>query len=232
MLRRFACGLALLTIEASAHLVRAQAPPEKSGEERFKAVERERDELKKRNADLEARLRGLQTTVDKLVRDAVGEQKNEAPPYWSAAPMIPQRPAPPFGPRFGPMMPPFQPPSSVVEMAVAFGDALGERDAALVERPKQSAEKGPGQKEADAASDHLKRAERKLEILRKIIATARDAAAADVERMHKLGAVHAVSTADVQYSEAKLKMLDMILAEDPNAPKRSDNGKPQPGKGL
>ena len=45
-----------------------------SAEERLQALERERDDLKKRNAELEQRLRQLQTTVDNLVHDAVGEQ--------------------------------------------------------------------------------------------------------------------------------------------------------------
>ena len=64
--------------------------------------------------------------------------------------------------------------------------------------------------DVDAATARLAAAERKVRLLRSIVTTARAVAAEDVERMRKLGAVRAVSVAEVRNAEARLKILDEI----------------------
>jgi cell division septum initiation protein DivIVA len=195
------------------------APSEVSTEERLRTLERERDDLKKRNADLEQRLRQLQTTVDNLVHEAVGEQPFAQPPALPpAVGMVPRRAFGPFMTQFRPMFPPFNGMPDTVELAIAFSDAIGERDTArpAVAAVRQKAHSGHGASDADVnlATAQLLKADRKVRLLRSIITTARNVAADEAERMRKLGAVRAVSTADVRNANARLNMLDEILAAD------------------
>ena len=72
----------------------------------MRTLERERDDLKKRNAELEQRLRQLQTTVDNLVHEALGEQPSTQPPALPpAVGMVPRRSFGPFMTQFRPMFP-------------------------------------------------------------------------------------------------------------------------------
>lgn len=189
-----------------------RASSEVSPEERLKTLERERDDLKRRNAELEQRLRQLQTTVDNLVHEALGEQPSTQPaPLPPAVGMVPRRSFGPFMTQFRPMFPALNGMPDTVELAIAFSDAIGERDAA-----RQKAQSGRGASNADVnlATAQLLRADRKVRLLRNIITTARNVAADEAERMRRLGAVHAVSTADVRNANARLNMLDEILAAD------------------
>jgi hypothetical protein len=203
----------------------AQSPVKESLDERLKAVERERDELKKRNADLELRLKQLQATVDNLVHQALGEQPPAPPtPLPPPATMFPRRVPGPVFARFPPMFPPFRGTVDPVELAVAFSDALGEREAArpAFDTAKQKPSTGNGGTRPDvdtATPAQWLKANRKVQLLRNIITTARQVAADEAERMRKLGAVHAVSVSEVRNAEARLKILDEILATDPEAPK-------------
>lgn len=197
----------------------ALASSDVSPEERLKTLERERDDLKRRNAELEQRLRQLQTTVDNLVHEALGEQPSaQLSPLLPAVGMVPRRSFGPFMTQFRPMFPPFNGMPDTVELAIAFSDAIGERDAArpTVTAARQKAQSGRGASNADVnlATAQLLRADRKVRLLRKIITTARNVAADEAERMRRLGAVHAVSTADVRNANARLNMLDEILASD------------------
>jgi hypothetical protein len=45
----------------------------------------------------------------------------------------------------------------------------------------------------------------------------RDQLADQVDRMHKLSAIHAVPSMDVRNLETKLQILDLILGQDPDA---------------
>ena len=197
-----------------------RASSEVSPDERLKTLERERDDLKRRNAELEQRLRQLQTTVDNLVHEALGEQPSTQPSPLPppAVGMVPRRSFGPFMTQFRPMFPPFNGMPDTVELAIAFSDAIGERDAArpAVTGARQKAQSGRGGSNADVnlATAQLLRADRKVRLLRKIITTARNVAADEAERMRRLGAVHAVSTADVRNANARLNMLDEILASD------------------
>jgi len=204
------------------------APVQLSAEERLQALERERDDLKKRNAELEQRLRQLQTTVDNLVHEAVGEQPAAQRPVFP--PMVGMAPPRGFGPfmtQFRPMFPPFNGMPDTVELAIAFSDALGERDVAkpAVVAARQKAQSGHSGSNADVnlATAQLLRADRKVRLLQKIITTARNVAADEAERMRKLGAVRAVSTADVRNANARLNMLDEILAADPELETKASN---------
>jgi hypothetical protein len=201
----------------------AQSAGEKSVDEKLKAVERERDELKGRNADLELKLKQLQATVDNLVHQALGERPATPPfsPPPSAGSYSP-RPQGPFVTRFRPMFSPFSGLPDPLELAIAFSNALGEREAAkpALEAAKVKVGMGRGGSRFDvAASAQLLTAERKVRLLRNIVATARRVAADEAERVRKLGAVRAVSMAEVRNAEARLKILDEILASDPDAPK-------------
>lgn len=202
----------------------AQSAGEKSVDEKLKAVERERDELKGRNADLELKLKQLQATVDNLVHQALGEQPATPPflPPPSAGSYSP-RPQGPFVTRFRPMFSPFSGLPDPLELAIAFSNALGEREAAKpaleAAKVKVGMGRGGSRFDVDAASAQLLTAERKVRLLRNIVATARRVAADEAERVRKLGAVRAVSMAEVRNAEARLKILDEILASDPDAPK-------------
>jgi len=209
--------------------VQAQSKEEKSPsqsqineslDEKLKAVERERDDLRKRNAELELRLKQLQATVDNLVHQALGEQP-AAPPTPLPPPVgvFPRRPLGPIITRFRPMFPPFPGTIDPVELAVAFSDALGEKEAAKPanETAKQQAPMFSGGTRSDLvpAAAPLLKANRKVQLLRTIITTAREVAADEAERMRKLGAVHAVSMSEVRNADVRLKILDEILATDP-----------------
>jgi hypothetical protein len=95
----------------------------------------------------------------------------------------------------------------VIGLAVAYQDALG---------AVQKARQGKDAKEA-AASGDLDPTERKVRLLRSITMTLRDQAAAEVDRVRKLAAVHAVPVIDLRNLDAKMKILDLILAQDPDA---------------
>jgi hypothetical protein len=207
-------------------LVSAQSTT--STDERLKALERERDELRKRNGVLELRLKQLQATVNDQVSKALqpsvgvdsatqpptphppGEAPSSEPPsspainpYWmsSARSM-----GPPYS-RFGGFFSPLQSPVDVVSLAVAYQDALAELRKAR--QAKDSKENRP--------SVELDSVERKVRLLRSITQTLRDELAGEVERLHKLAAIHAVPTMDVRNMDTKLRILDLILTQDPDA---------------
>ena len=96
----------------------------KSVEEKLKEVERERDDLKKRNAELEQRLKQVQASVDDQVHQALTE-----PPGPRAYAFPPQggtfgrRMSGPFVSQFRPMFPPFSGMSDPVELAISYSDA-------------------------------------------------------------------------------------------------------------
>ncbi len=196
-------------------------------EERLKAVERERDELKKRNGVLELRLKQLQATVNQDVTEALRPSREEV----SAAPPTPHPPAEtatgagstapatnsvgtpywrqtwPASPRFAGLPPALQSPVDVIGLAVAYQDALGE---------VQKTRRGKDSKDSASVAD-VAPAERKVRLLRSITMTLRDQAAAEVDRVRKLAAVHAVPVIDLRNLDAKIKILDLILAQDPDA---------------
>ncbi len=217
--------------------VRAQSAA--TTDERLKAVERERDELKKRNGVLELRLKQLQATVNKEISDALRPAQDElvaAPPTPHPPPESPAGTAPttpatnstgiPYWrataavyPRFGGIPPALQSPVDVIGLAVAYQDALSEFQ--KTRRPKES-------KDGRSIGD-VDPAERKVRLLRSITMTLRDQAAAEVDRVRKLAAVHAVPVVDLRNLDAKMKILDLILAQDPDAgpmPAQSTNEKP------
>jgi hypothetical protein len=223
-----------LPLQAALQKSADRSAAEMSSDERVKTLERERDDLKKRNADLEQRLRQLQATVDNLVHQALGEQS--APQAFGLPPsvgMVPRRSFGPFMTQFRPMFPPLNGMPDTVELAVAFSDALAEKEAAgpavAAARQKAQSDHGASSSEADLATAQLLRADRKVRLLRNIIATARNVAADEAQRMRRLGAVHAVSTADVRNADARLKMFDEILAADPEAGTKTP-GSPQPAE--
>jgi hypothetical protein len=219
-------------------VVAAQSAP--STDARLKALERERDELKQRNGVLELRLKQLQATVDRQVTEALGpssgDQAAATPPIphppgeppSGAAPAAPQ--TNPFGtpywrqtwpayPRFAALPPALQSPVDVIGLAVAYQDALGE---------VQKARRGKDAKETAASAD-LDPPERKVRLLRSITMTLRDQAAAEVDRVRKLAAIHAVPVVDLRNLDAKMKILDLIMAQDPDAgpmPTQPTNEKP------
>ena len=210
-----------------------------TAEERLKAVERERDELKKRNGVLELRLKQLQATVNKEVTEALRPLREEA----SAAPPTPHPPAEaatgaraatpvtnsagtpywrqtwPASSRFAGFPPALQSPVDVIGLAMAYQDALG--DLQKTHRTKDS-------KQSASAAD-VEPAERKVRLLRSITMMLRDQAAAEVDRVRKLAAVHAVPVIDLRNLDAKMKILDLILAEDPEAgPMPTESASPKP----
>jgi cell division septum initiation protein DivIVA len=238
----FGCGLVSTALSAgfgSALLAQstgekapAQSPAQSSAQpqvgesvdEQLKALQRERDDLKRRNADLELRLKQLQATVDSLVHQALGEQPAAPPaPLPPAAGLFPRQALGPVITRFRPMFPPFPGIVDPVELATAFSDALGEKEAARpaldAAQQKASAGNGGTKVDVDAASARLHKASRKVQLLRNILTTARQVAADEAERMRRLGAVHAVSVAEVRNADARLKIFDEILAADPDAVK-------------
>jgi len=218
----------------------AQSPA--STDDRIKALERERDELKKRNGVLELRLKQLQATVDKQVTEALelfpSDQAAASPPTphppaeppSGAAPATPPanssgtpywRQTWPVYPRFGGLPPALQSPVDVIGLAVAYQDALNEVQKAR--RTKDSkVSRSPGD---------LDPAERKVRLLRSITMTLRDQATAEVDRVRKLAAVHAVPVVDLRNLDAKMKILDLILAQDPDAgPMPTERPNEQPSK--
>jgi hypothetical protein len=230
------CPLCLLR----ATLATAQSAA--STDDRIKTLERERDELKKRNGVLELRLKQLQATVDKEVAEALGRSSSDqavvapptphppaeaasgappaapatsssGPPYW--------RPSWPTYPRFAGLPPALQSPVDVIGLAVAYQDAISE---AQKSRPAKDS------KESRSSAD-LDRAERKVRLLRSITMTLRDQAAAEIDRVRKLAAVHAVPVVDIRNLDAKMKILDLILAQDPDAgPMPTERPNEQPSK--
>ncbi|HEV7999948.1 MAG TPA: hypothetical protein VGP63_08720 [Planctomycetaceae bacterium] len=232
---------ALLFVVASS-LVRPMpvtAQSAATSEERLKAVERERDELKQRNGVLELRLKQLQAIVNKEVTDALRPLREEPsaapptphPPSETATGAGPATPATnsagtpywrqtwPTSPRFAGLPPALQSPVDVIGLAVAYQDALG----AL-----QKTHRGKDAKDSASAAD-VDPAERKVRLLRSITMTLRDQAAAEVDRVRKLAAVHAVPVIDLRNLDAKMKILDLILAQDPDAgpmPTESASAKP------
>jgi hypothetical protein len=203
----------------------AQLQGEKSLEEKLKEAEGERDDLKKRNADLELRLKQLQATVDDVVHQALGEQPAARP--FALPPLtgtITRRPMGPFISQFRPVFPPFGGMPDPVELAVAFSDALGEQEVAkpALEAAKQKVGMGRGATrfDVDAATAQFFKAERKVRLLQNIITTSRTVAADEAERMRKLGIARAVSVVEVRNAETRLKILDEILATDPEAAKQ------------
>jgi len=196
-------------------------------EDRIKALERERDELKKRNSLLELRLRQLQTTIDRTVADTLdtatlertkitppvprppGELATNEAPVPTAIGSIPGVSWRTLGPsysRFAGVFSPLQQPLDLVSFAVAYQDAIGE-----LRRARAAKEFLPNR-----ASD-VDSAVEKVRLLRSMTQTMRNSMSDAVERMHKLDAVHAVPTMDVRNLEAKLKILDLILAHDTEA---------------
>jgi|HubBroStandDraft_6_1064221.scaffolds.fasta_scaffold223503_1 hypothetical protein len=206
----------------------------KSTEDRIKTLERERDELKKRSGILELRLKQLQATVNQQVTDALGPnlggrgslsgQASEPAPvphppgepasssgavtpqinYFQAAPW--RSIGPPFTRSAG-IFSPLQSPVDLVSLSVAYQDALGE-----LRRSRQA----KASKENRPAVD-LESAESKVRLLRSITKAVRDQLAEEVDRMHKLSAIHAVPSMDVRNLDTKLRILDLILAQDPDA---------------
>jgi hypothetical protein len=210
--------------------VPAQSAGEKSVEENLKEMERERDDLKRRNADLEQRLKQLQASVDNQVHQALGEPENaRAYSFQPPAGMYGRRMPVPFVGQFRPVFP-FGGLPDPVELAISYSDALGEKDTArpALQAAKQKVDLGRGGSvtDVDAATARLAAAERKVRLLRSIVTTARAVAAEDVERMRKLGAVRAVSIAEVRNAEARLKILDEILSSDPEAAAKSASANP------
>jgi hypothetical protein len=239
----------------------AQTVPtgDRASDEHLKAVERERDELKLRNTELENRLRQLQATVDKLVSDAVqsppasqtaglrasvrppeanppdeqstaaGANKSGTNPAIASPPVtLPSAPAiNPVDPLvrrrlyyspLGPITSPLQAPADLVSLAVAYQEALAERQTA-----SQSGE-------AKRFWPNFSPTERKVRLLRSITTVIRDMVGDEVERIHKLAAVHAAPMMDVRNMETKLKILDLILAQDPDAPSETKAPTEKPGK--
>jgi hypothetical protein len=192
---------------------------DKPVEQKLKEVERERDELKRRNAEFELRLKQVQSSVDDQVHQALNEPSN--PPAYTFPPQgraFGRRVPGPFVSQFRPTFAPFSGMPDPVELAISYSDALGEKDSAkpALDAAKQKVDLGRGGSisDVDAAAARVSAAERKVRLLRNIATTARTVASEDVERMRKLGAVRAVSAAEVRNAEARLKILDDILAVD------------------
>jgi hypothetical protein len=208
----------------------AQSAGEKSLEGKLAAIERERDDLKRRNADLEQRLKQLQGSVDNQVQQALGAAESTRANSFSPPPAAyGRRMAGPFVGQFRPVFP-FGGLPDPVELAISYSDALGEKEAArpALDAAKQKVDLGRGGSATDveAASARLSAAERKARLLRSIVKTSRAVAAEDVERMRKLAAVHAVSLVEVRNTEARLKILDEILSSDPEAAAKSASENP------
>jgi hypothetical protein len=231
---------------------------DQSADARVKALEKERDELRVRNLELENRLKQLQRTVDSIVSDTAqtsrmpalaGSPSSVTPPaaqppdeksngtssastpattstptYASSPvispvdPLIRRRVGPyysPLGP--GPITNPLQAPADLIGLAVAYQDALAERQAVPTPKDKQF-------------WPNFSPADRKVRLLRSITKTIRDQVADEVERMHQLAAVHAVPTMDARNMQTKLRILDLILAQDPEAPSETTAPTDKPAK--
>jgi hypothetical protein len=217
-----ASGLLAADDESKVQSSAAPSAGGKSVEEKLKAVERERDDLKRRNAELEQRLKQVQASVDDQVHQALAEP--QSPRAYAFPPQggnFSRRMSGPFVSQFRPMFPPFSGIPDPVELAISYSDALGEKDAArpALDAARQKVDLGRGGTalDVDAASARLSAAQRKVRLLRNIVTTARRVAAEDFERMRKLGAVRAVSVAEVRNAEARLKILEDILAMDSDA---------------
>jgi hypothetical protein len=203
----------------------------KSTDERIKALEHERDLLKKRNGVLELRLKQLQASVNQQVTEALGPLGDERPGEPAPVPQPPGEPPvtaapvpplasysyqPPYWRSIGPpftrtagVFSPLQQPVDLVTLSVAYQDALAaSRRVRETKEAKDAARTGS----ADAES-----AESKVRLLRSITKAVRDQLADQVDRMHKLSAIHAVPTMDVRNLDTKLQILDLILAQDPEA---------------
>jgi hypothetical protein len=204
----------------------ASAQNPATADERIKALEHERDELKKQNGLLELRLKQLQASVNKQVSEALGPnvavQANATPPaphppgeppvttppsvvpfnYLQAAPW---RTGPPFTRTAG-LFSPLQSPVDLVSLAVGYQDALAQLRAARQKRDGK-----------DKETAEVQSAESKVRLLRSMTQALREQLAGEVDRMHKLSAIHAVPTMDVRNLDTKLQILDLILAQDPDA---------------
>jgi hypothetical protein len=217
-----------LPIASAQNAAPAAAPASAATEDRVKALERERDELKRRNDVLEGRLKQLLATVNKIAGDTLdpilsaqpgapppaphppGEPPVTSPPLppsMNAYPMVSWKSLGPAYTRAGGIFSPLQQPVDLVSLAVAYRDALGD-----VRRARQAIDAKENKPNVD-----LESAERKVGLLRSITKAARDQLADEVDRMHKLGAIHAVPMMDVRNLETKLKILDLILEQDPDA---------------
>jgi hypothetical protein len=220
----------------------ATAQDAKPADDRIKALERERDELKKRNGVLELRLKQLQATVNKQVTEALGlnlgGQGDEPPPvphppgepassgapvappvsYFQAAPW--RSIGPPFTRSAG-IFSPLQSPVDLVTLSVAYQDALGELR--RVRQPNASKENRPVDLETPKG---------KVRLLRSITKAMRDQLGEEVDRMHKLSAIHAVPSMDVRNLDTKLRILDLILAQDPDAPVSNEPASEKPAAGA
>jgi hypothetical protein len=196
-------------------------------DDRVKALERERDELKRRNGVLELRMKQLQATVNKVVGDTLdpilsaqpgapppaphppGEPPVTSPPLspsLNAYPMVSWRSLGPPYTRSAGIFSPLQQPFDLVSLAIAYQDGLAE-----LRKARQAKETASG------SSADVESADGKVRLLRSMTKAARDQLAEEVDRMHKLGAIHAVPMMDVRNLETKLKILDLILAQDPDA---------------
>jgi hypothetical protein len=253
--------LAVATVLVWSSRAIAQTVPtaDRANDERLKTVERDRDELRVRNSELENRLRQLQATVDKLVSDAVrsphatpsadlpssarppeanppddqstgaGTNKSGPNPTIASPPVtLPSAPAinpvdplirrRPYYSPFGPITSPLQAPADLVSLAVAYQEALADH--------QKAAQSG----EAKRFWPNFSPTERKVRLLRSITTTIRDMVTDEVERIHKLAAVHAVPMMDVRNMETKLRILDLILAQDPDAPSETKPPTEKPTK--
>jgi hypothetical protein len=219
-------GLVLAAFATPAPL-RAQSPADKPADDRLKAIERERDELKKRTDVLETRVKQLQDALDKLGQPRIRPAAPSEAPYWERdRPNIPRESIAPRGSDFaGYRMPPMvathETMPDIVSIAVAFSDAVSDVESA---RPylemvrKQMGNGGSNPRDAVAASGQLQKAERRLRLLRKIITTMRDELAAEADRIRNLTKVGAIPSIVVAARDARVKLLDQILAEDPERP--------------
>jgi hypothetical protein len=230
-----------LAIAVARPLVGAdQAASRSSDDHRIKALQRERDELKQRNGLLELRLKQLQATVNKLINETLdtlpADQAGATPPvpHPPGEPPATDRPltptayqllqwrsvGPPFTRNAG-LFSPLQQPLDVVNLAVAYQDALAELRRIRDPQPASS----------HTSKADLDSARNKVRLLRSITTTVRDELADEVDRMHKLSAVHAVPTMDVRNLDSKLKIINLILAEDPDAsPTSNGSGAENPTK--
>ncbi len=194
-------------------------------DDRIKALEHERDELKKRNSLLELRLRQLQASIDRTVTETLDtatlDRTNTVPPVphppgepaakeipvvapFGSLPAVSWRTLGPSYSRFAGIFSPLQQPLDLVSLAVAYQDALGELRRACAAKeflPNRASD-------VDSALE-------KVRLLRSMTKTMRDSMSDAVDRMHKLDSVHAVPTMDVRNLEAKLQILDLILSRDP-----------------
>ncbi len=196
-------------------------------EDRIKALEHERDELKKRNSLLELRLRQLQTSIDRTVTETLDtatlDRSNAVPPvpHPPGEPAANGTPVPPaigsfpvaswrtLGPphsRMAGVFSPLQQPLDLVSLAVAYQDALSG-----LRRARAAKEFLPNR------ASEVESAVEKVRLMRSMTKAMREAMAEQVDQMHKLSAVHAIPTMDVRNLDAKLKILDLILAGDPEA---------------